>query len=194
MRRCLFILFSLLALLPATVVLPLWVISYWRFDALTWFHQPWGGVTEETIGSHKGRVFFGRGPWSPSLPVKEGQLFHESGPASDTVDLLAVMDRSISMAQGTRYVPTYVRFPGGGFCRSKLGGSTELEIIVPYWLTALIAFGLAAPCAVRLHRRQRTHQCVRCGYNLTGNVSGVCPECGESVAKADTEDRGNAQP
>ena len=23
--------------------------------------------------------------------------------------------------------------------------------------------------------------CVRCGYNLTGNVSGVCPECGERI-------------
>jgi hypothetical protein len=24
-------------------------------------------------------------------------------------------------------------------------------------------------------------QCTRCGYNLTGNVSGVCPECGERI-------------
>jgi hypothetical protein len=23
--------------------------------------------------------------------------------------------------------------------------------------------------------------CLKCGYNLTGNVSGVCPECGESI-------------
>jgi hypothetical protein len=23
--------------------------------------------------------------------------------------------------------------------------------------------------------------CVQCGYDLTGNVSGVCPECGENV-------------
>ena len=23
--------------------------------------------------------------------------------------------------------------------------------------------------------------CENCGYNLTGNVSGVCPECGEKV-------------
>ncbi len=24
-------------------------------------------------------------------------------------------------------------------------------------------------------------RCVECGYNLTGNVSGVCPECGERI-------------
>jgi hypothetical protein len=27
-------------------------------------------------------------------------------------------------------------------------------------------------------RRWDRGQCVRCGYDLTGNVSGVCPECG----------------
>lgn len=32
---------------------------------------------------------------------------------------------------------------------------------------------------VRRHRRRRKGLCIRCGYNLTGNVSGVCPECGE---------------
>lgn len=34
---------------------------------------------------------------------------------------------------------------------------------------------------VRRWRRQRKGQCVKCGYNLTGNVSGVCPECGEQI-------------
>lgn len=28
------------------------------------------------------------------------------------------------------------------------------------------------------NRRRRRGLCVRCGYNLTGNVSSVCPECG----------------
>jgi hypothetical protein len=30
----------------------------------------------------------------------------------------------------------------------------------------------------RDHRRDLAEHCVGCGYNLTGNVSGVCPECG----------------
>lgn len=25
------------------------------------------------------------------------------------------------------------------------------------------------------------HRCLRCGYDLTGNVSGICPECGRPV-------------
>ncbi|MDM8007035.1 MAG: hypothetical protein QUV05_12925 [Phycisphaerae bacterium] len=31
--------------------------------------------------------------------------------------------------------------------------------------------------------------CRRCGYNLTGNVSGVCPECGEKI-QADEVNKG----
>ncbi len=31
---------------------------------------------------------------------------------------------------------------------------------------------------LRRRRRRRKGLCVPCGYNLTGNESGVCPECG----------------
>jgi hypothetical protein len=27
--------------------------------------------------------------------------------------------------------------------------------------------------------------CVKCGYNLTGNVSGICPECGQPIEPPD---------
>jgi hypothetical protein len=29
--------------------------------------------------------------------------------------------------------------------------------------------------------RRQTGLCQKCGYNLTGNTSGVCPECGEKI-------------
>ncbi len=32
-----------------------------------------------------------------------------------------------------------------------------------------------------LRRRHRCGVCTRCGYDLTGNVSGVCPECGTAI-------------
>lgn len=34
---------------------------------------------------------------------------------------------------------------------------------------------------LRRWRRRRRNLCIRCGYNLEGNVSGVCPECGETA-------------
>jgi hypothetical protein len=47
----------------------------------------------------------------------------------------------------------------------------------------VVAAAVAMPtgfgwCAWNLRRRRRDRHCHRCGYDLTGNVSGVCPECG----------------
>lgn len=33
----------------------------------------------------------------------------------------------------------------------------------------------------RLWHRRRKGLCIKCGYDLTGNVTGVCSECGEEV-------------
>ena len=44
---------------------------------------------------------------------------------------------------------------------------------------------LIAIPTVFLWWRDKPHKpgyCQNCGYNLTGNVSGRCPECGEHVA------------
>jgi hypothetical protein len=36
----------------------------------------------------------------------------------------------------------------------------------------------------RLFRRRARKHCMSCGYDLTGNVSGTCPECGQPVPEA----------
>ena len=49
------------------------------------------------------------------------------------------------------------------------------------WLCFLAAFVVVtAATAILWHRGQRYPRghCQVCGYDLTGNVSGVCPECG----------------
>ena len=59
------------------------------------------------------------------------------------------------------------------------------EIPLPFW--ALFAAFASYPTLalvrgpIRRWRRRSRGLCIRCAYNLTGNVSGVCPECGEKV-------------
>ena len=58
---------------------------------------------------------------------------------------------------------------------------------IPYWIIAvglaiLPALWLAALC--RRQTRLVAGGCVACGYNLTGNTSGICPECGTPVGQA----------
>ena len=33
----------------------------------------------------------------------------------------------------------------------------------------------------RQYMRRRYNLCLNCDYNLTGNVTGICPECGEKI-------------
>ena len=55
-------------------------------------------------------------------------------------------------------------------------------LVCPDW--SLVLLGALLPAArfvgrrVR-HHRQKAGKCPACGYDLTGNVSGVCPECGD---------------
>ena len=56
-----------------------------------------------------------------------------------------------------------------------------LTVYVPLWLPLIL---LAPPTywLFWLDRRKPRPGFCACGYDLTGNVSGVCPECGQGIA------------
>ena len=73
-----------------------------------------------------------------------------------------------------------------GTCAAlTVGGSWATSRGFPPAVAALLVLALAVVVGchvkslddVRRERRAKG-QCARCGYDLTGNVSGVCPECG----------------
>ena len=55
---------------------------------------------------------------------------------------------------------------------------------VPLWFPCAITAILPALWRYRRGRRLRSDgmpHCAKCAYNLTGNVSGICPECGTPI-------------
>lgn len=54
------------------------------------------------------------------------------------------------------------------------------RLVIPCWLMLLLT---AFPTAILWYRDRRPPKghCQCCGYNLKGNVSGQCPECGELI-------------
>jgi hypothetical protein len=57
----------------------------------------------------------------------------------------------------------------------------ERVVDLPLWLV-LVGFGAPTILSWWLDRRVAVPGCCRCcGYDLTGNVSGVCPECGTPI-------------
>lgn len=61
--------------------------------------------------------------------------------------------------------------------RTPRGESLFSEIDIPLW-TILVVIGVPTAFLWYRDRRRPKGHCRSCGYDLTGNVSGVCPECG----------------
>lgn len=80
----------------------------------------------------------------------------------------------------TTTVPSHVLLTSPTQTRMQLQ-----SLRVPAWFPALAlaAYPVAAMgrSAYRRHRQKGKPCCRQCGYNLTGNVSGICPECGREV-------------
>jgi hypothetical protein len=60
----------------------------------------------------------------------------------------------------------------------------ETVLHLPLWTPLLLVGTPTAYSFWRDRRRIPPNHCRKCGYNLTGNESGVCPECGSEVDAA----------
>ena len=58
------------------------------------------------------------------------------------------------------------------------------SLLAILWLVVIPVGRFLLLFAEAWQRRHRVRRgvCVNCGYNLTGNTSGVCPECGTPIA------------
>lgn len=76
-----------------------------------------------------------------------------------------------------------------GVARTSLGLSRVFHpfdevVIMPLWGIASALFAWPATAALLTWLKRRKHDaglCESCGYDLTGNVSGTCPECGQTL-------------
>ena len=73
----------------------------------------------------------------------------------------------------------------GGFVNYSTTYYRYYQAYIPFWeilgplaLYPVVQLAIFGARRVRRRRRLLCGLCIKCGYNLTGNVSGVCPECG----------------
>jgi len=147
-------------------------------------------------GAHRDTVFAtraGRGKvrWSMDWKVPTSTAQRES----------AFERLGVSLEWGTKVVPIH--------CGMMITGTTpeqqerrrlpvrSVTVSAPAWLPPLFfgAYPLIAFIRGTLRRRRRYGEgsCHRCAHDLTGNVSGVCPECGTKIANAETPKSRNAE-
>ena len=85
------------------------------------------------------------------------------------------------------------KMPWTEFAHRWLGFGLPVKMItgqrlIPVWLL-VVAAGLPTGILWWRDRRPKAGFCKVCKYNLTGNVSGTCPECGTAVDTSQHADR-----
>jgi hypothetical protein len=112
-----------------------------------------------------------------------GVMFYSLGNASASYTGLVLSDGRLTWGYMLMHNP-----PSGWRMRRRPRGmsfSTFRDsrcLIVPLWLPLALVAGPTAFLWWLDRRRIPPGHCRKCGYNLTGNVSGTCPECGEGTA------------
>ena len=148
----------------------LWIRSYRYADGI---HAVWTNGNQLGLSSMFGAFGF------RFFRLQEGFSF--SG-----IEITKWGSRSIVGARPMRG-DRYASFSWGRTTPSPLpqGRYTQItHLSVPYWGVFTLFFIGFLVTFVRAYRRLRQlglNICRYCGYNLTGNVSGVCPECGNKI-------------
>ena len=125
--------------------------------------------------------------------------------AASTSMVLCIMTAAIWV--GSFAIPNANRHPGVGFCWLRIAEGNDCLILthgrleewintpwdgtwypetsVAMWVPAFLLLAAAALLRAGARRISRSHQpwlCPACAYDLTGNASGICPECGGAIA------------
>src|SRR5689334_4918947 len=164
-----------LSLLLCVAVVALWVRSYWTYDLVEFDTGDYVCGHEWSLRSEHGRMSFWRAERRPGFPNKALEWTTEPG------------------AKQTHYFGIEVKYG------AILGDASRMRscVALPHVDIVIAAGGVAAICFItqRILRRRRAvgmpvslvvekpdavRSCRSCGYDLTGDVSGVCPECGQA--------------
>lgn len=165
---------SAISLLLFVGTAALWMRSFTMQDRLHW-SRPFGYVF---LNSSRGRlsVFC----WINKEPNQLGPW----GLSRETMRNPEVLDNS-----RRRWVIRYVHVPG---FTVRTGAAqiafTLFDVTASSWLVAMTT-ALLPTYWLALYRgkwrrnaRLRAGCCTSCGYDLTANTSGVCPECGTKIS------------
>lgn len=137
---------------------------------------------EPDMGMMWGRLSFGSMLSFSACVIGDGFAAHHTDTLMIGVEINTLRDH-----------PFYFWYDQGFQCfsetysaRGTLFSGRVALVGAPIWFAALVA--LLYPILVILRgplrrmRRRKRGRCEQCNYNLTGNTSGMCPECGKAVA------------
>ena len=173
LRRYIFKTLTVVSLLLLLVTLLLWARSYTQRDRAFWAgsqvddHQM-AFEFDSKDGLSLWRIIHIEG-FDLANPPRDGWNYY-----SDMTEIPGSMKPDATfLGFGSKRVDLYWTIP-----LSSLHKTTTVSI--PFWFLALIFAILPAIWFIKWRKRRRLgpNSCGNCGYDLTGNETGECPECG----------------
>jgi len=172
MRRWSVISLCTLSLLLSAATFVLWMRSYRHGDVFTLVRRGRDDrqITDYRAYSGKGLIYLSITKFTFRLPAEAGSFAPHPGMSAFSIDPTRVVldDRGAFIARA----------------RIERTTGTRYVIIPDWWIASALLLHLLILLFRISLRRARTQTrlkagcCVACGYDLTGNVSGACPECG----------------
>ncbi len=175
MIRKLLTLLSVISLLLGILAAALWVAGRSVEHRFSWT----GRHGNATVSGSRGLILF----W---LATRQGAAGEPTGAGSelehDTRDPPTNVYEEVSLwlRPGWQWGPLWLKDTGpGGFIRYRYAIVPAWAVVAGFWLppAARAAWWVAG----RRRACRRRGLCAACGYDLRGNVSGVCPECGKAL-------------
>jgi hypothetical protein len=120
--------------------------------------------------------------WRASQFHREAWLVCKWSDSSDALDLMYGLQKAFIIRLDDGWTAVGV-VEGGEYDWSEdLRPGIRFPIVIPLCVVAAASVLLF----YRASHRPKPGFCDNCGYNLTGNVSGICPECGTAISPADS--------
>ena len=149
------------------VSLCLLLFAAWAWSAsLRWQNKPIVGYRAPSFNICLNRGTVSWQACSPSATLSNGWYYHPAGP----------------------HVAGISWHSHAGLCWPRIGSQPGRfdRGHIPLWLPFIL---IALPTALLWHRDRKPKRyppghCKTCGYDLTGNESGTCPECGTEADRA----------
>jgi len=150
----------------------LWVRSYWRDSSLDFCSRSHRLSLRIVRGHVAFEVFTPEEPFEMDERGFFNTSFADSGGGSDLEWMIS------SNLSGHKS-----NLGGIGFSLSRetVGFDVQQAAVVPAWFVIAICAILPTWRMVRAFSPSNELVCPHCSYNLTGNTSGVCPECGRQI-------------
>jgi len=190
--RQLFVLFSLMLCIGVGMC---WVITHWylRCRAVVFWTDDGSRITSHisVIGLASNGIYFG-------YSDEDFQLYHPQQAGQPLRQFLgkfaAAGDRHVFWTQSLVDVEPFLQTTNWTAGVSNGGHSINSRLDLWQYRTLMIIFGFLPVCWLtgryrrwrRSKNRWRAGTCRRCRYDLRGNTSGVCPECGLRMALVDS--------